>query len=326
MLIGCALCASAAGQVPSAFLHHIQGKVYLDGKLVDDVRPGLKLDQFHTLAKGTVLGTELGLAEILMSPGLIVRVGERTEIMMATPDRGGAVLELKKGAISIEAAEIKDGALSVRHGGAVFTIRKPGTYWVGGEPAEARVYDGQAELVRGAAKRSLKRAQALSMVVDAEPRKLDIATSNSLMRWSRQRGHYLGLASAAAAWSILYARAGWAASGWFFNPYYGMYGFIPYRGHYCGWYGNCYYAPTSVHKAFTQPARASTGAVPPSGSHGIYGYDANNGYATSSQRTYETYSSPATSPSAQVTATALPEARVGESAAPRGGEGGGRSQ
>jgi hypothetical protein len=319
-------CASATlaepVHLPPSFIHHVQGKVFLDGRPIDDVRPGLKLSQFHTLGKGSTLSTGLGLAEVMMAPGLVLRVGENSELVLVSPDRG-AVVQVNKGAIAIDAAEIKD-TLTIRHADSTLTVRKAGGYWVGGSPMEARVYDGQADLVRDGARRTLRRGQALAMTGASDTRRIDLATTNSLMRWSRQRGHYVGMASAASAWGLWSAHSPWLNSGWYFNPYYGMFGFIPHRGRSCSWCGTCYYSPGSVQVAYSQPTAVRAGGAD---SRVAYGYDANNGYATSSQRSFETQTPPpsSTTPTA-TTAPASTETRSGESSAGRRGEGGGRSQ
>jgi hypothetical protein len=122
---------------------------------------------------------------------------------------------------------------------------------------------------------------------------------------------------------------------WRWNPYFGMYTYLPYRGVACSAFtATCFYSPRMVYRAFYTPSPSPGGYSSGGFSGPSYGYNHDVGAITSSQRSYEGYSnvgSVAGAPAAAVSAPAPPSGdaggvRGGDSGGGRGGDGGGRSQ
>ncbi len=317
----CALAQITPAPPAGAVLHHVQGKVFVDDIDRSGVSPG---DSPAVLAPGSVIRTSLGLAEVLLAPGMILRSGENTavKLVQTTP---AVHLQLVEGAVTIEIAQA--APLVVDYQDAKVEIRRPGIYRLGGDPPEALVYEGEAEVTKAGVRKKVKRGGAASLASPSEARKFDASKSDSLMRWSSRRAQSMGLANIAAARYYSDNGLPWSMGGWVFNRYFGMYTYLPVGSGYRSPWGFYYCSPSSVYAINRAPGGNSGSGFSASGPR--YGYDSNNGYNTVSQRTYDTYTPPPSTASSAPAATAAPSepsTRSGEGAAGRGGEGGGRSQ
>src|SRR5712664_4112631 len=63
----------------SGLIHYVEGRVLLDGKPVE-----VKLTAFPELKEKMELRTEDGRAEVLLNPGVFLRLGENSAVRMVT--------------------------------------------------------------------------------------------------------------------------------------------------------------------------------------------------------------------------------------------------
>ena len=343
--------AAAFGQdVVSAragMIQHIEGSVQVDGKTISMPSREKMFSQLPEVKKGSTLTTTEGRAEVLLTPGVTLRLGEETSFTMIDSDLANAKVELKEGMAVVEVLEIlKDTMVTVNVGSASIEFRKPGTYKIhASDKPELLVYDGQAEVTAGGQKKAAKKGNAFALENSMVARKFDTEKGDALLRWSMRRSGYMAMANVSAASA---ARSGGSSSmmmmgggrggmlgGWYWNPYYMMYTYLPYRGMFCNSYiGTCYYSPGRVQQAFYTPAYTNPGGGSSIGggdNHTSYGYNQNVGYTVASgDRSYSGISSGA-SVSAGAPAASAPAAdsgggRSGGDAGGRGSQGGGRAQ
>ena len=57
--------------------------------------------------------------------------------------------------------------------------------------------------------------------------KFDSRTGDALYRWAKRRSEYIAVANLSAAKRMGSGYASNGSSSWYYNPYYGMYTFIP---------------------------------------------------------------------------------------------------
>src|SRR4051812_21041028 len=81
----------------SGTLHYSQGEVMIDGKALD-ARPAL----FPDLKVGAELRTGLGRAEVLLVPGVFLRLGEETAVKMVDKRLADTRVELVSGTVMVE--------------------------------------------------------------------------------------------------------------------------------------------------------------------------------------------------------------------------------
>ncbi|HWR54400.1 MAG TPA: hypothetical protein VN428_25050 [Bryobacteraceae bacterium] len=251
------LAALAAGsllgqQVISAkagLIHYVEGKVLLDGKAVEP-----KFAEYPQMKENSVLSSTEGRAELLMTPGVFLWLGEQSEMSLLSNRLSDTRLKLTKGSVLLEAAELPDGnAVTVMAGNAVVTLDKPGVYRLDAEPVRLMVYDGEAAVDEGGQVQRVKRSRLLMLDGTAVAEKFDKETGDALFRWAKRRGEYFAMANLSAAHSQSLRGSGFANSNWLWNPYFGMFTYVPYEGVYNSFWGHRYWSPQSVYMVYNPP-------------------------------------------------------------------------
>lgn len=277
----------------AGLVHYFDGEVELDGKPVE-----VKAAQFATVRKLSTLETKDGRAEILLAPGSFARLGENSGLKMVEPSLESTIIELTSGTMVVEVGEVEKGtSLTVRAAGSTVTIAKTGIYaFRTSEPAELRVHDGEATVSNNGQSTVVKEGRLVGLATNGQfvAAKFDKDSGDGLYRWSKRRASYIAMANVSAA-NAIHTRglggAGWTSSAWAFNPYWGMWTFVPRRGMFMSPWGFRYFAPqqafnyvvaAAYQPAYTSPAAdmggwRGTGAMTPT-------YNSNLGYATMGSR------------------------------------------
>lgn len=318
------LAALAAGslfgqQVISAkagLIHYVEGKVLLDGKAVEP-----KFAEYPQMKENSVLSSSEGRAELLMTPGVFLWLGEQSEISLLSDRLSDTRLKLSKGSALIEAAELSDGAsITVVAGNAVVNLDKSGVYRFDAEPARVMVYDGEASVDESGQVQRVKRSRLLMLNGGSVAEKFDNKAGDALFLWAKRRGEYFAMANLSAARHQSLSGGSWSRSGWLWNPFFGMFTFVPGGGVYNSFWGYRYWSPQVVYMVYNPPSQSA--AI---GGGGGRMWDVNAGpRAVSSSPSgvsgvvSAASSAAASSPAPAPAATASPR--------PGGGAGGGRSR
>lgn len=232
----------------SGLVHYTEGDVLVNGKPVEK-----KTGLFTTMKPGEILTTAEGRAEMLLAPGVFIRVGENTTLKMVSSELSDTRVALLEGSMVVEAAEsIKENKTLVEVGDKQVQIRKDGVYsFEAGPDATVRVWKGEALVTRDGKTIEVKGSQLLALNGTAKPSKFDSEDTDSLYRWARRRSGYIALANVSGA------RSGnsWLSSGpgmgnWYFNPYFNMFTYVPMRGIWNSPFGYAFYSPGAVWNAY----------------------------------------------------------------------------
>jgi hypothetical protein len=258
LALGVAVLAGAAGFVASAqsvisaksgLIHYAEGRVYLGNQLVEN-----KFGSFPDVQENAQLRTEEGRAEVLLTPGVFLRMGESSAIRMITNRLIDTRVEFLGGSMLVEAAEIlKDNAVTIVYKDYTVQLMKKGLYRFDSDPAELRVYDGAANTQLNGKTEEVKDGHLLAFDGDLKLAKFNKDEADALYRWSRRRSEYLAMANVSAAKSVRDYGSYWGSSGWYFNPYFNMYTFVPYRGVFFSPFGYAFWSPFSVYNLFYSP-------------------------------------------------------------------------
>src|SRR5690349_14786797 len=115
----------------SGVVNIAEGKVYLGDQLLE-----LQPTQFPDIKENTILRTEEGRAEVLLTPGVFLRVWENSSFKMISNRLIDTRIELLSGSAVIEADDIaKDTALTVVCKDGTITLSKVGLYRFDMDPA-----------------------------------------------------------------------------------------------------------------------------------------------------------------------------------------------
>ena len=233
MALGVTVCAATTSFVATAqtvisaksgLLHYVEGRVFLGDQLVES-----KFGNFPDIKENQELRTEEGRAEVLLTPGVFLRLGESSAIRLVTNRLIDTRVEFLAGSALLEADELlKDNGVTIVYEEYTVQLQKKGLYRFDSDPPTMRVYDGevlaqfngQNEEIKGG--RILEMNGAMAMGHFDKDKETD-----ELYLWSRRRSEYLAMANVSAAKSISDSGMHWEASNWSWNPYFNMFTFIP---------------------------------------------------------------------------------------------------
>jgi hypothetical protein len=221
--------AFAAEPARPGTVNYVEGAAYLDGQPLNSKDVGSV-----TLEPGQELRTGAGKAEILLTPGVFLRLDADSTVKMVSPDLTLTQVELEKGRAGVEVDELHEqNNLQVLDAGVATRLDKNGYYEFDANKPMAMVFKGKATVDLGDGKsREIKEHheflltaadnnQTLAKVkpADFDPR----SAQDDLYNWSSLRSEYLAESNNQVAGE--YAAGGYYP-GWYWNPYGWGYTFI----------------------------------------------------------------------------------------------------
>jgi hypothetical protein len=259
--LACALALTAAAvpaqnliSAKAGLVHYAEGDVLVAGKPLEK-----KLSLFTTVRPGELLTTGEGRAELLLGPGVFLRVAENSVVRMVNAELTDTRVELVAGAAIVEAADtIKENHTSITVGQSTAILKREGIYSFQVEPAAIKVWDGEAVLTHDGKTSTVKGGREVALA-SGEVTKVDRDETDPLYRWAKRRSGYIALANVSGArraeqWGI--PASGYA--GWYFNPWFNMFTFIPARGIWNSPFGYRFFSPGAVVYLY-QPGFAAVG-------------------------------------------------------------------
>jgi hypothetical protein len=236
------LCAPAFGadQARPGTLNYIEGVAQLEGRQLKAKDVGS-----IELNAGQVLATEQGKAEILLTPGVFLRLDDHSAVKMISPGLTLTQVELEQGRAAVEVDELhKQNNLRISVGGVTTELVKVGYYVFNTNPATVRVFKGKAAVEVGGGKFQEVKGHheyALTGAMKGEP--IDFNTrkaEDEFYKWSSLRSQYLAETNNRLA-EEYYGAPGFYP-GWYWDPYMWNYTYI---GMYPYWspFGYGFYPP-----------------------------------------------------------------------------------
>jgi hypothetical protein len=214
--------AEAAAPATPGIINYVEGQVTLEGKALTHKSIGST-----ELEPNQVLSTDCGKAEVLLTPGVFLRVGDNSAVRMVATELTNTQVELLNGEVMVEATEVLRGNnITVLDHGAVTRVEKNGLYDFKAAPPDVAVYDGKAEVTMNDRKVDLKKGRQVELAGDFKSQKFDTKDPDPLYSWSDVRSQYLAEASLGSARTLV-VNGGWWGPGWYWNPYWSMYSFLP---------------------------------------------------------------------------------------------------
>jgi len=210
-----------------------------------------------TLADGQTLETENGKAEILLTPGVFLRVDGNSAVQMVSSSITNTEVRLEQGRAMVEVAELHDqNHLRVNENGVETRLVKKGVYEFDADKQEVLVFDGKADVQDGDYTVSVKGGHKVELADKGELKShgfnKDDYKQSDLYQWSSLRTSYLAKANVDAARVYVadgYFGPGWVGSGWYWAPGFGGYTFIPADGVLYSPFGWGFYSPLVVYRS-----------------------------------------------------------------------------
>lgn len=249
-LFAAALLLSAQGQTKIArpgTVNYVEGIVSINGQSL-----GAKQMGNTELAPGQVLETQDGKAEMLLTPGVFLRLNDHSAVKMISPSLTDTRVELLRGTAMMEAAQVeKENHLDVMDHGANTVIQKHGIYAFRADQPMVAVFEGEAQVQQNDRTAKLKKGKEVALGADnpdLKVQKFDVKKTEDtdpLYAWSKLRSEYVAEANMSLAQTVVVGGGPgwWYGTGWYWNPYFDSWAFMPGAGYLYSPFGWGFYSP-----------------------------------------------------------------------------------
>jgi len=233
--------AQAVISARSGMVNFVEGGVQLAGqavKLDGAIFPEVKVDQ--------VFSTQNGHAEILLTPGVFLRLDRHSSFRMISNKLTDTQVEILGGSALVEADEIlKNNRVMVKMGDSQTLLLKTGLYHFNASAGQVRTFAGKAQVSDASNSAELKGGRTLLVGSLLTPDKFNKNKSkDELYAWSAQRDARLELANVSVARRT--NSNSLSSSLWAWDSMMGMYTFLPRSGYLYSPFGMYWYSPTTV--------------------------------------------------------------------------------
>ncbi|MBV8829320.1 MAG: hypothetical protein JO108_08865 [Acidobacteriaceae bacterium] len=182
-LFGAGAAAQTVISVNSGVIHFSEGAVFVDGNKLEQ-----KFGKFPALANNSVLKTEKGRAEVLLTPGTVLRLDYNSSMRMLSNTLADTKVEFLKGSVIVDSSDASSekGAV-LKYGSSEIRFPQPGVYRIDAEPATLRVYSGQAEIAADGKKTEIDSSHLYFLDAALDTPKYEDGTEDEFYRWAHNR-------------------------------------------------------------------------------------------------------------------------------------------
>jgi len=225
-------------------LNYIQGDVLVNGD------PVWTTNVKSTFLKANdVIAVKTGKAEVLLTPGVFLRLGENSMVRMIKPSLIETQLEVLSGESMIEVDDMVVGSsVAVMDHGSSTTLLKPGLFRF--TETTIAALDGKADVAFGERKLELKKNHQVEIGDTLSASKVDLNQGDDLFAWSNTRAQYNAAATYAGSTSVYnsggYGFSAYNSPGWYWNSPYNSYMWLPSNGAFYSPFGWGFYGPGLV--------------------------------------------------------------------------------
>ena len=168
-------------------LHYISGQVSVDGQPVQ-----MTPFKFPMLQEGQVLRTSNGRAEVLLGPGVFLRLGEHGALRMLDVRLENAQVEVEQGTALVEVVEIPKGSdIHVVSGPTRTGFKGIGLHRFEAGSNELRVFGGHAEVFAADQTVEVGRGRMVHLGDTLSVARFDPRRKDALLRWAARRSFLL---------------------------------------------------------------------------------------------------------------------------------------
>lgn len=220
------------------------------------------------LKAGQIVNTEHGRVELLLTPGVFLRLGNDTSVKMVSPSLLNTKVDVTSGEATVEVDEYHNQQnLIIGEDGSTSYLVHTGLYDFDPQQGVIRVVKGQAVVVYKDHRVRVNPGRQVNLFPETarlKTTKFNVGqykTDDPLYGWTKLRSQYLAEANVNEA-PYLYGSNGWGlgwgpgwygwygsswyGSGWYWNPWFMSYTFIPGAGIIDSPFGWGFYSPWSV--------------------------------------------------------------------------------
>ncbi len=252
VLLGLGLAATlsapawAANPAQPGSINYVEGRAFLGSQPLSPNSVSSTIMQ-----QGQAISTANGRAEVLLTPGVFLRLDHNSKAVLVSPSLSDTDVQLSKGRASVEVAQLyKENDLRINQDDSAVTLKKTGLYFFNAGKDRLHVVKGEA-LVSADGK-DVKVTGDRVLRLNAAPEKSKKFDKHhfaggDFYRWNSLRSKYLAEANVDEAKQ--YAYSYWPGTGWYWDPWFDAYTFIPGDGIFYSPFGWGFYSPVMVYRA-----------------------------------------------------------------------------
>jgi hypothetical protein len=256
--------AQSVTSARSGTLHYFEGDVSIDGTPVQ-----AKVGKFPEVKDQSVLSTALGRAEVLLTPGVFLRLGENSSIRMIDTRLVSTRVDILSGSVILESDDpqmnLKDSPVVLLYKDYEIRMQKHGLAELNSDPGQLKLFKGEA-LVEVAANAGnsnravVREGRQVSFSAALLTERFDEKSGDDLYIWARDRSQSLSAANMSSAHSLSSSLGSGYASGnggyssgtgswnggWYYNPFFDMYTYVPLAGTLWNPWGYGFFSPFTI--------------------------------------------------------------------------------
>jgi uncharacterized membrane protein YgcG len=241
-----ALAQTANPAVPGT-VNYVEGSASINGRPLNQQSVG-----YAQLQPGQVVQTANGKVELLLTPGVFLRVGENSTARMISPNLLNTQIALDRGRADIEVDEIHPrNDIQVAQRSANIRLLKQGLYAFDADKGTVRVFKGEAELLQGTGDGQkaikVKGNHQVGLAANEAVQSVSFERNqaeDALYNWSSLRSQYLAEANLSLA--SQYAGYGAMSPGWYWDAGFWGYTWLPGDGLLWSPFGWGFYSPRYI--------------------------------------------------------------------------------
>jgi hypothetical protein len=168
----------------AGFVYRVWGHVsVVDSGLLDAASVGRQLKHGDILSSGRD-----GLAEVLLNPGAVLRLGNTSRLQMEDNTLSAARLSLESGSAVVTVTRVlKAVRVEMDVAGGLIVLTRPGVYRCDAQPGRLRVYRGLAEAQRGSAAAKVVRPGQSVLLADLQVARFNRRDADGLNHWAERQ-------------------------------------------------------------------------------------------------------------------------------------------
>lgn len=235
-----------AGVPQPGMVNYVEGQAMLAGQPINKSSVGTA-----EVGPGQALTTQNGRVELLLTPGVMLRLDNNSTLMMNSGAIENTEATLQSGRAMVEADEVlKANFIAIHEGPASIRIMTKGLYDFDAAHNTFRVFDGRAEVNLGGKTYTVQGGHQFDLTASKlKARGFDKkANEDAFYRWGSLRASYLAEANVDAARGLANGYYGYGPSyaydpGWFWDPSFSAYTWLPGDGMFWDPFGWGFYSP-----------------------------------------------------------------------------------
>jgi len=234
-------------------INYVEGKASIDTQELGPNSAGT-----IELEKGQTLTTEAGKVEILLTPGVFLRVADNSSVRMVSPSLANTAVAVEKGRAAIEVLDIRnENDIRISLDDTSTKLLSKGLYDFDAAQDQIRVFKGKADVNIGDQRITLTSERELGVNASGKLKAQNFDTrkyEDEFFRWSALRSGYLSEASVDEARVYVGMGPGWYGPywygpGWYWDPNFFVYTFLPANGIFYSPFGWGFYSPIIVYRS-----------------------------------------------------------------------------